>query len=200
MRSTACLCMVVLWVSTPGVAQDYCSLIVRVLTPQGLRPEVPISVREHDGRIEQREQGKEDARFCNLGILPVTVTVGSGSMCNQVEVRDVPVAWKRTYVLHVTYDPEACRERVPPPEPTCEILFRVRGSTGAPVSEAIVSLTSPIAKTFVSDRYGRVDIVLKATSHVLGSVKGGDLRRAHFAFDCSPLEPEHEEAITVHGH
>jgi len=114
-------------------------------------------------------------------------------------VRDVPVAWNRTYLLRVTYDPEACRERVPPPEPTCEILFRVRSPTGAPVPEAVVSLTSPITKSFDADGFGRADIVLRATSHVAGSASGGGLKPANFAFDCSPQEPEHEQTINLGG-
>lgn len=199
MRIAALFCVTVLWVSTPVCAQDHCSLIVRVLSPDGRRPEVPISVSDRSGRTDELEQGKEDVRFCGLGILPVIVTVGSGGMCNQVVVHDVPVAWNRTYLLHVTYDPEACRERVPPPEPTCEMLFRVRSSAGSPVGEAVVSLASPIARSFAVDRFGRADIVLRAPGHVAGSASGAGLKPANFAFDCSGQEPEHEETISLGG-
>jgi len=197
MRTVSLFCVGLFWVLTLGRAQDRCSLIVRVLTPDGRRPEAPVSVKEEGGRVEELEQEDEDVRFCALGILPVTVTVGSGGMCNQVVVRDVPVAWNRTYLLRVTYDPLACRERIPPPEPTCEILFRVRGPTGAPVPGSSVGLTSPIVKSFVADQFGRVDIVLGATSHVAGSASGVGLKPTNFAFDCSRQEPEHEEVISL---
>jgi hypothetical protein len=195
MRIASLFLAAALWFSTPSSAQDDCSLIVKVRTPDGRRPHAPVSVKEQNGRTQELEQDGDDVRFCGLGILPVTVTVGNDSVCNQVVVHDVPVAWNRTYLLHVTYDPEACRERVPPPEPACEILFRVRNPAGAPVPGAVVSLTSPIAKSFVADRFGRADIVLRATSHVAGSASGAGLRAAGFAFDCSRLEPEHEENI-----
>jgi hypothetical protein len=192
-------CVAVLWFPSQGRAQEHCSLIVRVLSPDGRRPKAPVSVKQQDGRVEELEQGNEDLRFCGLGILWVTVTVGSGGMCNQVVVRDVPVAWNRTYLLRVTYDPEACPERVPPPEPTCEVLFRVRSPTGAPVPGAVVSLTSPIVKSFVADRFGRAEVILGAPSHFTGSASGGGLKPANFAFDCSPQEPEHEETISLGG-
>lgn len=162
MRIALLLCVAALSASTPGRAQDRCSLIVRVLSPDGRRPKAPVSVIQEDRRVEELEQDSAEVRFCGLGILPVTVTVGSGGMCGQVIVRDVPVAWNRTYLLHVTYDPGACRERVPPPEPACEVLFRVRSATGAPVPGAVISLASPISKPLVGDRFGRADIILKA--------------------------------------
>lgn len=161
---------------------------------------MPVSVKEQDGKTEELEQGNGDVRFCGLGILPVTVTVGSGGMCNQEVIRDVPIAWHRTYILRVTYDPEACHERMPPPEPTCEILFRVRGPTGAPVPEAVVRLDSPVVKSLVADEFGRADIVLKAPSHLAGSANAAGLKPSSFAFDCSPREPEHEEAIILLAH
>jgi hypothetical protein len=40
---------------------------------------------------------------------------------------------------------------------------------------------------------------LKATSHVSGSASGGGLKPADFAFDCSRLEPEHEQAVSLGG-
>jgi hypothetical protein len=136
-------------------------------------------------------------RFCDLGILPVTVKVGLDTVCNQVVVRDVPVAWNRKYLLRVTYDPEACRERAPPPEPTCEVLFRVRNPAGDGVPGAAVRLTSPIEKSLVTDQFGRADIVLRATSHVAGSATGGGLEAASFAFDCSRQRPEQEETVSL---
>ena len=57
-------------------AQNKCSLVVRVLSPNGQRIEVPVSVQEKNGNIEQKDQEGGDVRFCDLGILPVTVIVG----------------------------------------------------------------------------------------------------------------------------
>lgn len=64
-------------------AQDKCSLVVRAVAPDGRRVEAPISVTEMSGRTEDRDPSEEDARFCDLGILPVTVNVGGEGSCNQ---------------------------------------------------------------------------------------------------------------------
>src|SRR5947208_15002194 len=80
-----------------AIAADYCSLAVRVLSPDNRRPvEVPVSVREKSGRVVEKETTTEDVKFCDLGISPVTVTVGNDT-CNQVVVRDVPIEWKEQY-------------------------------------------------------------------------------------------------------
>src|SRR5947209_3380614 len=78
--------------------QTACSLAVRVLTPDGQRPEAPVSVKEENGHIHVDEQEDGDVHFCALGILPVTVTVGSDGLCNQVVVRNVPVTWDEPYL------------------------------------------------------------------------------------------------------
>jgi len=84
--------------------------------------------------------------------------------------------------------------------PSQLILFRVRGPTGAPVPEAVVRLDSPVVKSLVADEFGRADIVLKAPSHLAGSANAAGLKPSSFAFDCSPREPEHEEAIILLAH
>ncbi len=117
-------------------AQDRCSLVIRVLAPDGLRPEVTITVRERNGRTEQKDQEDKDVRFCDLGILPVEVKVGSDGMCNAVTVRNVPVSLDDTFLLNVTYDPVPCMEKpAPPPVPICQVLFRVSDSDGSGCQE-----------------------------------------------------------------
>ena len=69
-----------------AVAADYCSLAVRVISPDQRRPvEVLVSGSEKSGRVIEKETTSEDVKFCDLGITPVTVTVG-GDTCNQVVV------------------------------------------------------------------------------------------------------------------
>jgi hypothetical protein len=108
-------------------AEGVCSLSVRVLAPDGRRPEASVSVREASGRVTDKEQEDGDVQFCDLGIAPVTVKVGGDGLCNQVTIHNVPISWDHPYRLTVTYDPEACDEhhRAPPPVPICEVLFRV---------------------------------------------------------------------------
>src|SRR5438105_753372 len=112
------------------------------------------------GTVE-KDQEDQDVRFCDLGILPVEVKIGSDGMCNQVAIHEVPVSLERTYLLTVTYDPEACPESVPPPVPICEILFRVSDSSDRWVSKASVALSDPIKSQLTTDRYGRARFVAK---------------------------------------
>src|ERR1700690_2262985 len=136
-------------------AQDGCSLVVRVLATDGRRPGVPVSVREQSGRVEEKEQGDSDVRFCDLGILRVTFAVGSDSMCDQVTVHEVPVSLDDTYLLTVTYNPLACPETIPPPEPACKILFRIADAGGKWISGASVRLAGPTTTTPATDQFGR---------------------------------------------
>ena len=157
-------------------AQDTCSLDVGAVAPDGRRVEAPISVTEMSGRTEDRDSSQEDARFCDLGILPVTVNVGSEGLCNQVTVRNVPVDPEATYLLQVTYDPLACRERpAPPPIPICTILFRVADRTGKWIPGAEIAVANPGADHLVTDKFGRALFFFpgrSATKNTPGDCRG----------------------------
>lgn len=178
-------------------ADDECSLVVRVLTPDGRRPEAPVSVEEKNGRRQTKDQENDDVRFCDLGILPVTVTVGSAGMCNQVTVHDVPVLWHETYLLTVTYDPMACVETLPPPVPVCTILFRVADSSGKWIPEATITLSGARGTTLRADRHGRAFDVATAGEEVRGLASGPGFQATPFGFKCSPSEQNREEYIRL---
>ena len=71
------------------LAQDNCSLKVRVLSPQGLPTYAVVEVHEESGRELQQDFKGKDLEFCDLGILPVTVTAHLDPGCNEVSVRNV---------------------------------------------------------------------------------------------------------------
>lgn len=145
---------------------DYCSLVVEVQAPNGKRPIALVSVTEQNGRtLEQLRRG-QDARFCDLGVRPVTVKVGADDTCNQVIVKEVPLSWQKTNHLRITYDPKPCLDdTVHPLVPTCTYLLRISDDTGKWISGASVSWGSGdlMLKT---DDAGRVIVDAK-----LGSVK-----------------------------
>jgi hypothetical protein len=172
-------------------------LIVRVLTPDGQRPEASVFVTERSGRTVERDQEDEDVRFCDLGILPVGVKVGSDGTCNQVEIHDVPVSLKREYLLRITYDPEACPEPPPPPFPICRVLIRATDSTGAWVSGAEVTFGDASLAKQKTDQYGRAQVVVKAGTRIEGSVAFNGGPETRFGFDCSKSEPLHEENVRI---
>jgi len=155
----------------PGAGQDYCSLIVTVVGAEGLEREARVTVEEPDGRKVTKENRPGGVRFCDLGILPVTVTVGHPA-CNQTIVRNVPLWWGKPTKLKITYDRDVCLyEPPPPPRPGCEVLFRVADESGGWVSDAVVELTEPWRRKVESDRYGRLYLYPPYGSRVRGMIR-----------------------------
>ncbi len=176
--------------------QSACSLIVRALSSDGRRPEAAISVVEKSGRIEEKYQEDEDVRFCDLGILPVTVTVGSEGLCNQVTVHNVPVTLDESYLLHVTYDPLPCGPGVHPPTPICSILFRVADADGW-ISGARIDLTSPTRDRLTADEFGRALFTVENGARVSGTVTAPGHQSATFNWACSVQTTQHEEHVQL---
>ena len=179
-------------------AQDRCSLVIRVLAPDGLRPEVTITVRERNGRTEQKDQEDKDVRFCDLGILPVEVKVGSDGMCNAVTVRNVPVSLDDTFLLNVTYDPVPCMEKPAPPlVPILPGPVPRVGFGWQVVARRIAIRLSGHSDLLKTDRYGRASYVAKLGDEVRGSAsrEGGPAK--DFDFKCTRGEPLHEEYLRL---
>lgn len=180
-------------------AADYCSLIVHVVSADGRRPEAIVSVKEKSGRIVERDPTSEDVKFCDLGIEPVTVTVGADGTCNRVTVADVPLRWAEPYLLTVTYNLDPCLGDAPPhaPVPTCEVLLRITDSEGAWLANASVQFQQSAYAPRQTDKAGRAQFFMKSGDRVAGSVSAKGYIAKTFSFGCSRLEPIHEEAIKL---
>ena len=83
-----------------SLGQDFCSLAVHIEAPSAISP-VPVRVEEPDGRVETAFPVDGIARFCGLGIKPVTVRVGRD--CGQVTVTGVRLEWGLTRNVSVIY-------------------------------------------------------------------------------------------------
>ncbi len=178
-------------------AQGYCSLNVRVQTPDGhQQPAVSVEVQERNRRKIEKEEGVTgDVQFCDLGILPVTVVVGL-HRCNQVAVNDVPLSWKRPYTLYVTYDFEPCvRDLPPPPTPYCKVLLRVKGSDGKWVRDATVKY-DPDHPALQTDSAGRAFTVVTLNKNLRGSISAPGYSLKTFSIACSELRSQ-EEILTL---
>ncbi len=180
-------------------AQNVCPLHVRVLTPDGRRPEAPVESIEANGRTEDREQKDSDVEFCDLGIMPVTIKVGSSGLCNGVTVRDVPIAWNHPYLLTVTYDPSACAvwHRPPPPVPACEFLLRVADSDGRWIPGASVTFSDSLIGKMKTDRFGRAWFVIRADKDFHASVAAVGLTTAAVTCKCGPSERRREQYVKL---
>ena len=184
--------------AVPVTAQSYCSLTVRVLQADGQRADAPVTIEEKGGRTERRRQGPTDALFCDLGALPVSVKVGLDGTCNQVVVRNVPVAWNMPIQLTITYDVAPCLvETPPPPSPLCRIVFRVADAAGRWVPGIPIRIVSPMATVLKGDEFGRASFVAKLGDHVAGSIEARGYESVQFRTACDRLERVHEEQIRL---
>ena len=181
-----------------ATAADYCSLIVRVLSPDGQRVEALVSVEENGGRTIERDPSLGDVRFCDLGIAPVTVKVGADGTCNQVVVRDVPLRWQEQYLLRVTYDPEPCLGDLPhPPVPVCRVLFRITGINDNWLDKASIRFLQPQLAPRMADSAGRALLILKSGDRTEATVSSSGYVPKTLELSCSPSEPIHETLIKL---
>jgi hypothetical protein len=179
--------------SKPLAGQDKCSLKVRVVSPAGQAVPATVAVRESDGRVTERDYKGRDLAFCDLGILPVTVTISLRPGCNKVTIEDVFVSLDRPYLLKVTFDPKDCMpETVPPPEPMCEVLLRVRDRDGNDVPNADIAILAPKAFRSSADRFGRVLVSGAPGVRSTGTVDAPGFDRKEFDFTCAGYDPQEE--------
>jgi hypothetical protein len=145
---------------------DYCSLAVNVIDPSGREVNTRISVREQDGNVTEHENVQGGAKFCNLGITPVTVTVGSPS-CNQTIVRNVPVSWGTERRVTVLYDRSPCMIDEPPVA-ACQFLLRFVDAAGEPMIGVRFEMQKPEKQSLKGDRFGRVLVRIPASQEMHG--------------------------------
>jgi hypothetical protein len=153
-------------------------------------------VTESSGRVEEKDQEDSDVRFCDLGILPVTVTVGSDGLCNQVTVHNVPVTLDGSYLLQVTYEPLPCGTEVRPPTPICSLLFRVADADGW-LSGARIDLTTPTHDQLTTDEFGRALFTAENGARVSGTVTAPGHKATGFSWSCSVRDLRHEENLQL---
>jgi hypothetical protein len=185
--------------ATAAFGQDECSLIVKVLSPDGRELEAYVKVEERNGRIVEKEYVPGGLQFCDLGIFPITVTVGRDRSCNQVVVRNVPISWQKPLTLYVTYYPDPCLVRYPPaPEPGCEILFRISDANGEWVQGATVEIRAPTSATLTADRFGRAWTVSRTQTDIRGAITAHGYESEKFHIRCEFAEKiEHWVVLTA---
>jgi hypothetical protein len=129
-----------------SLGQDFCSLTVHI-AGASLTPQVPVTVEESDGRRETAYSIDGVARFCGLGLSPVTIRVGRD--CAPVTVSGVRPVWGGTRNVDVIYNDSQCREdrAMALGGPICSLLLRFRGDdkNGKPL--AGVALRPPARKS-----------------------------------------------------
>ncbi|MEW5980533.1 MAG: hypothetical protein AB1898_32510, partial [Acidobacteriota bacterium] len=141
-----------LWLVPIALGEDTCSLHVIVVSPKGTEVEATVKVTEKNGRVIERENELGGAKFCDLGISSVTVSVGGEGACNGVTVHNVRLRWATTTLVRVIYDWEPCSSDFPPPPvPLCRTLLRIRNSKEEWLSGAEVKVNTPFQHRYSAD-------------------------------------------------
>jgi hypothetical protein len=157
-----------------AMAQDQCSLTVKVADPNGNKVSGAfVWVEERNGRLEYRKAERGEAAVCELGFLGVTVTVGSAG-CNQVVVRDVPLEWAKDQTVNVTYDQVRCGLNVDHPAmAVCEVLFRFADAAEDSKWIPGVEFKPPLRgrQSLGTDRFGRALVRMSAGEEIHASTE-----------------------------
>jgi hypothetical protein len=137
-------------------AQEFCSLTVQVVDPKGkIVAGVPVTVEEKTGRIESASGDGGEVRFCDLGVLPVVIRVGSPYDCDHTVVQNVPLTWGLTRQVRVIFDRMACLTDSPPPPLLCAVLFRFSDDKGSWIPGVEFKPAIQRFPNLRSDAYGR---------------------------------------------
>jgi hypothetical protein len=179
-------------------AKEFCSLVVQLHDRGGSAVETRVNVQDSAGRAVSTQVEGTEARFCNLGILPVTVTVGKEVSCNQVVVKNVPLRWGTTSTLDLIYDRAPClQDLAPPPKPVCEIMFRIGRSDCKPVSSALIRLEKPNAESVAADPFGRVHIWAEHGTSIRGTVVAQGYEAAYIDTPCDQEHRKQEKSVLL---
>lgn len=176
-------------------AKDFCSLIVKVRSPQGKEVEALVVVEEHDGRRIEQQNRLGGLRFCDLGIMPVTVTVGHPA-CNQVVVRNVPLDWGETTTLPITYDQEPCLIDSPPVA-ACKFLFRFIDLQHNFVKGVSLKTQTPYEEVLKADEFGRLMMRIPAGQELLGATSSNGYSTAVVKISCTTENERVERYVTL---
>jgi hypothetical protein len=179
-----------------AAAQEYCSIIVKIVGPaDNVVSGVWVEAREGNGRVESRVAEQGEVRFCDLGTSGVTITVGSGGC--QAITANVPTDWGRTLTIKMVYDPQPCRLDSPPPILPCSVLLRFSDTYGRWIPGVHLEPPLPRFPNLVSDSYGRAMVSMaKGEESQATAVKAGYQAEA-VQLKCSGKAPLSERTVVL---
>ncbi len=190
------LILLLLSMAVTAYCQEYCSLIVNAVDPNGEQVhQGHVVVEEQNGRNISAEYRPGGLRFCDLGITPVTITIGT-PVCNQVTVRNVGLTWGKTVVVKVIYDGEACRHD-PGPAAACEILFRFADHEGDWIPGVSLSPSVDLTRPKESDTYGRLLINIVAGKEIKSMTQSSGYLPKEIHLTCARDLLRSERVITL---
>lgn len=180
-------------------AKDFCSLTVRVTSPDGFKPTgLPVSLVESNGRVESGPTKEGEVRFCDLGISPVTVTVGGRDRCNEVVIHNIAVNWETERVLSVIYDHAYCNgDEVQ--NAGCLDLLRFVDEQGRSVAPVGFDPAVGVGRREQTDGFGRALIRLRLGDTAVFTAKSSGYKPEVVELTCGSATSKRETLITLHG-
>ena len=172
-------------------AREYCSLVVKVVDEQGTEVSTrePVVVEESDGKRIEKRYMAGGVSFCDLGILPVTVTVGAPGSCNQTSVRNVPLGWLGTTTIQVNPNVAACRLYHSLAQlPGCDFFFRFINSKREPIPNVSVNVRNPGVELLQGDSFGRVWLRILLRDELIATATANGYDPVEIKYPCPPLE------------
>jgi hypothetical protein len=203
MRNQVLALVIAMFMGPALQAAEYCSLIVKVVDGRGYERSAPTVVKERSGRetvLLDRDYQSGGFRFCDLGLSPVTVTVGRNGCPQGVAVYNVPLTWGTTRSIAVTYN-DACHLAdmatgwygSGPRYYSCDALFRFRGDHGEPIS-GVVMRPGP----WRADSYGRVHVSMISDGEpLIWTASAPGYKSIELGRACSKETPMIEEDLTM---
>lgn len=184
-------------VAATAAAKDYCSLTVEVANARGYKPTgVSVSLVEDNGRVETATTNAGEAKFCDLGISRVTLTIGERDRCNEIVVRNVALNWDTERVLNVLYDREYCNgdelQSI-----GCSVLLRFVDEQGKSIPD--VQFEPPVGRlrNAHSDTYGRALVGLRLGETVIVAARSPNYMGETIELRCSTTS-KRELIVTLH--
>lgn len=185
--------VVLLFASGIAAAEDHCSLRVEVTNARGYKlTGVMVTLLESNGRADAGTTKDGEAKFCGLGISPVTVTAGGD--CGQVSVRNVPLVWGQERLVRVVYDREPCLLDQPR-APGCSILLRFVDEAGKAVPAVRFDRLVGKLNNAQSDSFGRTMLRLAPDESVTVGVSAVDYKSESVSLKCATGHPSEVIAI-----
>jgi hypothetical protein len=176
-------------------AAGYCSLSVRVENPSGKEVEARVVIEEQNGWKTERTTTRGVARFCGLGVTPVSVTVGDAA-CNQVVVRNVPLEWNETRILSVTYDEAPCLVESLPVA-ACAFLLRFVSVEREAIGSVSFKTERPFTEFHSSDEFGRIFVKIAAGQELLGTASASSHTSTQVRIPCISKNQRLEEIVVM---
>lgn len=178
-------------------ADEFCSLTVHVRDQRAVPVDTWVTLTTATGRtLKKLTSDDGTVEFCDLGVQPVTIQIGSGS-CNELTLRNVSLPWKRGKVVMLTYEPCFYEQGDLLPRQGCTVMLRVVDSMERPLANARV-LAGRSATPQESDRYGRVFLQVASQSTIEGTVTHPTAATSRFSVQCSRTEPIEQTIILDH--